>query len=310
MMRTRFASRQPEHRDMHTSPHFGFIGLGNMGLPMARRLLAAGHGTTVWNRSAGRSAGLGAAGARVARTPADVLRAADVVGICVKDGPAVEEVVFGPDGLASAGRFATKKIVVDFSTIAPEQARDFGRRLYERTGASWLDAPVSGGVPGAERGTLICFVGGDEADLEAARPFLAALTSRVTHMGPAGAGQTTKICNQMIVAVNVLTIAETYGLARRAGVNVASLAKALAGGFADSQPLQIFGPAMAAGSFQPTRTAVELMAKDIGISQDMAADLQADTPVSAFCAALYQRIREQDPALFAGDVSGLVRRYG
>ncbi|MDX3905003.1 MAG: NAD(P)-dependent oxidoreductase [Pigmentiphaga sp.] len=295
---------------MRPPQHFGFIGLGNMGLPMARRLLAAGYPLTVWNRSPARSAELGRAGAHVAANPAEVLQAAEIVGICVKDGAAVEAVVFGPGGLASAGRAASPRVVVDFSTIAPAHARDIGRRLEERTGAAWLDAPVSGGVPGAEQGSLICFVGGEAVDLERARPFLAALTSRVTHMGPAGAGQTTKICNQMIVAVNVLTIAETYGLARRAGVNVGSLAQALAGGFADSQPLQIFGPAMASRQFQPTRTAVELMAKDIGISQDMAAALQADTPVSAFCSQLYARIREQDPALFDRDVSALVQRYG
>lgn len=294
---------------MDTPRHFGFIGLGNMGLPMARRLLAAGHALTVWNRSAGRAAELVAAGAHLAGTPGQVLRAADVVGICVKDGAAVESVVSGPGGLAGAGPQGSRKVVVDFSTIEPEQARDLGRRLRERTGASWLDAPVSGGVPGAEGGTLICFVGGEAADLEAAGPFLAPLTSRVTHMGPAGAGQTTKICNQMIVAVNVLTIAETYGLARRAGVDVERLAPALAGGFADSQPLQIFGPAMAAGRFQPTRTAVELMAKDIGISQRMAAEFGAGTPVSAFCSDLYERMREQEPEVFGGDVAGLVRRY-
>lgn len=294
---------------MDTPRHFGFIGLGNMGLPMARRLLAAGHALTVWNRSAGRAAELVAAGAHLAGTPGQVLRAADVVGICVKDGAAVESVVSGPGGLAGAGPQGSRKVVVDFSTIEPEQARDLGRRLRERTGASWLDAPVSGGVPGAEGGTLICFVGGEAADLEAAGPFLAPLTSRVTHMGPAGAGQTTKICNQMIVAVNVLTIAETYGLARRAGVDVERLAPALAGGFADSQPLQIFGPAMAAGRFQPTRTAVELMAKDIGISQRMAAEFGAGTPVSAFCSDMYERMREQEPEVFGGDVAGLVRRY-
>ncbi|WP_338618612.1 NAD(P)-dependent oxidoreductase [Pigmentiphaga sp. CHJ604] len=294
---------------MSTSRHFGFLGLGNMGLPMARRLLAAGHALTVWNRNAGRAAELVAAGANLAGTPAQVLQAADVVGICVKDGAAVESVAFGPDGLASAGRQGTGKVVIDFSTIEPGQARDFGRRLRDRTGASWLDAPVSGGVPGAEGGTLICFVGGEATDLEKAGPFLAPLTSRVTHMGPAGAGQTTKICNQMIVAVNVLTIAETYGLARRAGVDVERLAPALAGGFADSQPLQIFGPAMAAGRFQPTRTAVELMAKDIGISQRMAAEFDARTPVSAFCSGLYEQVREHEPEVFMGDVAGLVRRY-
>jgi len=298
-----------EHRFMDTSRHFGFVGLGNMGLPMARRLLAAGHALTVWNRNAGKAAELVRAGARLAATPAQVLEAADVLGICVKDGAAVESVVFGPDGLASAGPRGSRKLVIDFSTIEPAQARDLGRRLRERTGASWLDAPVSGGVPGAEGGTLICFVGGEAADLEAARPFLAPLTARVTHMGPAGAGQTTKICNQMIVAVNVLTIAETYGLARRAGVDVERLAPALAGGFADSLPLQIFGPGMAAGRFEPTRSAAELMAKDIGISQRMAAELEADTPVSAFCSTLYESVRAQAPEVFTGDVAGLVRRY-
>ncbi|VCU70956.1 2-hydroxy-3-oxopropionate reductase [Pigmentiphaga humi] len=294
---------------MDISRRFGFIGLGNMGLPMATRLLAAGHAVTVWNRSADKAEELARAGAAVAAEPADVLRQAEVVGICVKDGAAVEQIAFGPGGLAEAGAAGQGRVVVDFSTISPGQARDIGRRLRELTGAGWLDAPVSGGVPGAERGSLICFAGGEAADLELARPLLAPLAARVTYMGPAGAGQTTKICNQMIVAVNVLTIAETYGLARKAGVDLGQLAPALAGGFADSQPLQIFGPSMAAGRFEPIRTAVELMAKDLGISQDMADELEAGTPVSGFCSALYQAIRAEHEDVFWGDVAGLVRLY-
>jgi len=288
--------------------HIGFIGLGNMGTPMVRRLLAAGHRVTVWNRTPSKAAALEAEGAGVAQTPAAVLAGSELVGICVKDGAAVEAAVFGDDGLATVPD-ATGKVVVDFSTIAPDEARRIGARLRQRNGAAWLDAPVSGGVPGAEQGTLICFVGGEADDLAAARPLLDVVARRVTHMGPAGAGQTTKICNQMIVAVNVLTIAETYGLARRAGVDVSQLAPALAGGFADSLPLQLFGPGMAAGVYEPVRTAVELMAKDIGIARDMAGEFGVRTPVSAFCADLYRAIRNEDPEVFTGDVSGLARRY-
>jgi 3-hydroxyisobutyrate dehydrogenase len=287
----------------------GFIGLGNMGTPMVRRLLAAGHRVTVWNRSADKLAPLVAEGATAAASPLAVAQAADLVGLCLTDHRAVEAVVAGPQGLAAIGAAGAGKVFVDFSTIGPEVTVRLATELRATTGAGWVDAPVSGGVPGAEKGTLIVFAGGDEADIARAQPLFAAVAARVTPMGPSGAGQTTKICNQMIVAVNVLTMAETFAFARRAGVAVENLAAALAGGFADSTPLQIFGPRMAAHRFTPRQSGIELMGKDLGLSQVLAGRLGAATPVSALCAALYQTIRQRPDIDYSADVSELVRIY-
>ncbi|MDB5405513.1 MAG: NAD(P)-dependent oxidoreductase [Rhodospirillales bacterium] len=287
----------------------GFIGLGNMGTPMVRRLLAAGHDVVIWNRSAERLAPLVAEGATAAGSPLAVAQAADLVGLCLTDHRAVEAVVAGPQGLAAIGAAGAGKVFVDFSTIGPEVTVRLAGALREATGAGWVDAPVSGGVPGAETGTLIVFAGGDPADIARAQPLFACVASRVTAMGPSGAGQTTKICNQMIVAVNVLTIAETFAFARRAGVAVENLTAALAGGFADSKPLQIFGPRMASRRFTPRQSGIELMGKDLGLSQALAGKLGAATPVAALCAALYQTIRQRADIDYSADVSELVRVY-
>ena len=289
------------------TPHrLGFIGLGNMGLPMARRLIAAGHAVTVWNRNGERARSLQDLGAAVASTPAELAEQCEIVGLCLTNGDAVREVVTGPRGLLAATHLPG--VAVDFSTIAPEEAREMAAHSAAR-GMQWVDAPVSGGVPAAEAGTLICFAGGEAAAIDVARVLLAPLTQRVSHMGPNGAGQATKICNQMIVAVNVLAIAETVAFARKAGVSTAALAPALAGGFADSTPLQIFAPRMAAGPFEPRQPAIGLMAKDIGISQARAQDLGAVTPLCGHASELYQGMFKTNPELRDADVSELVRQY-
>jgi 3-hydroxyisobutyrate dehydrogenase len=292
-----------------TVKRIGFIGLGNMGTPMVRRLLAAGHEVVIWNRSAAKVAPLVAEGATAADSPLAVAQEADLVGLCLTDHRAVEAVVAGDQGLAAIGSAGAGKVFVDFSTIGPEVTVRVAEELRAETGAGWVDAPVSGGVPGAETGTLVVFAGGDPADIARAQPLFACVAARVTTMGPSGAGQTTKVCNQMIVAVNVLTIAETFAFARRAGVAVENLAEALAGGFADSKPLQIFGPRMATHRFTPRQSGIELMGKDLGLSQALAGKLGAATPVSALCAALYQTIRQRPDIDYSADVSELVRVY-
>ena len=283
----------------------GFAGLGHMGRPMAARLVAAGAAVTVWNRDAGKAAGLDA---KLAASPRALMEASDVVGLCLLDGAAVEQVVFGPGGIAEA-KGAQGRVLVDFSTIAPDATRDMAARLEAQAGIRWIDAPVSGGVPGAEAGTLIAFAGGAAETIARAAPLFAPLTQRVTHMGGLGAGQTTKLLNQLIVAVNVLTLAETFALGRRAGVDVAALTGALAGGFADSRPLQIFGPRMASGIYEPRQSAIALMAKDIALAQQLAREAGAATPVSALCAALYDTLRLRPDIDFSADVSELARLY-
>jgi 3-hydroxyisobutyrate dehydrogenase len=287
-----------------TAPRIGFIGLGNLGRPMAERLVAAGLQPVVWNRDPAKAAGLGAT---LAASPRALAEACDIIALCVLDGAAVEAVVFGPNGIAEAP--PAGRLLVDFSTIDPEATRAMAEMLRQASGMGWVDAPVSGGVPGAVAGSLIVFAGGDPADVARATPLFQAVSRRVTQMGPIGAGQTTKLCNQLLVAVNVLTLAETFALARRTGVDVTQLAPALAGGFADTTPLQIFGPRMAAHQFTPRQSAIALMGKDIGLAQELARRSGAATPVSALCSALYQAARLRPDIDYTADVSELVRLY-
>ena len=175
----------------------GYLGLGMMGFPMTRRLINAGYDVTVWNRSPGKAKALIEAGARLAPQPRDVAATADIIFMCLTDAAAVDEVVFGPGGLATVtGR---GKLVVDFSSIHPDAARSIAARLKTANGIGWIDAPVSGGTKGAEEGTLAVMAGGNAADIEKVRPYILAMARRLTHMGPPGAGQTTKLCNQVVV---------------------------------------------------------------------------------------------------------------
>jgi len=292
-----------------TAPCIGFIGLGNMGLPMAMRVRNAGHRLSVWNRNQDKTAGLAKEGAIICASPADVLRDADIVALCVTDHHAVESVCFGPGGLAGVGKDGAGKLVVDFSSIDPDACVVIAQKMRDAAGVRWVDAPVSGGVPAAEQGTLIVFAGGDAADITAAQPLFDAVSKRVTHMGPAGTGQATKVCNQMIVSATMMVLAETYATARHAGLDVDRLAAALEGGFADSRPLQIFGPRMAARNYTPRQTAISIMAKDIALGQKLAARAGVATPVSALAAALYQAIRARPDIDFSGDISELVELY-
>lgn len=258
---------------------------------MARRLLAAGFPLTVWNRSADRSEVLRAAGARVAVSPAALAREADVVMLCVADTAAVEAVVFAADGVVAGG--GAGKLLVDFSSILPAATRDFAARLHERSGMRWVDAPVSGGVPGAQAGTLAVMAGGAPADIDRLRPLLAPLAARCTHLGPVGSGQVAKVCNQLIVGLNALAIAEVVALAGRAGVDAARLPEAFAGGFADSRPLQILAPRMATHTFEPVAWKVRTLLKDLDNAGVLAREQGLSLPLAAFAA---ERLRSHGAA--------------
>ncbi len=277
----------------------GFAGIGLMGLPMCRRLLAAGHDLTVWNRSPDKCAPLVAAGARQVATPAELCEAADVVMLCLADTTVVREVVFGAHGIAARAR--TGQLLVDFSSLEPTATREMAARLKAETGMGWLDTPVSGGTPGAEAGTLAIMVGGEAEDLERVRPALLSLGQRVTHMGGVGAGQVTKACNQMIVACNALVIAEVVALAERSGVQAGLIAEALAGGFADSKPLQILALQMAESRFEPVKWHVRTLLKDLDTAVKFSREQGSATPVSGLAAQLMrlhgsQGYLEKDPA--------------
>lgn len=264
----------------------GYLGLGLMGIPMTRRLLNAGHDVTVWNRSAGKAAGLVEAGAALAATPRDVAGKAGIIFMCLTDASAVEQVVFGPDGVASAD--GAGKLVVDFSSIHPDAARAIAARLKQANGTGWIDAPVSGGTKGAEEGTLAVMAGGDAADIERVRPYVLAMARRLTHMGPTGAGQTTKLCNQIISGCSMAIMAEATRLASNAGIDASKLPEALAGGFADSIPLQLFVPRMAQGIHSPPLGHIASILKDLDTVVEVAHDTSTPVPMTALAAQLFR----------------------
>ncbi|HLR77440.1 MAG TPA: NAD(P)-dependent oxidoreductase [Burkholderiaceae bacterium] len=281
----------------------GFCGLGLMGAPMVRRLLEAGHDVMVWNRTASRADEARKLGARVAETPAALADECQHVIICLFDAPAAEAVVFGQDGLAH-GKALTH--ILDHSTLPVDKTREFAERLHDACAAAWVDAPVSGGVAGAEQGTLAIMAGGSEDDLQIFRPALAAYSSRVTLMGKVGSGQATKLCNQTIVTAGVAAIAEAITLAEDNGVDASRLHEALAGGWADSVLLQVFVPRMT--SDEPVLSAtVGTMLKDLNTIAGLAQTHNTAMPVSAATQQLFRhavaRGLEQD------DVSRIIQVY-
>ena len=264
----------------------GYVGLGLMGAPMTRRLLGAGHAVIVWNRSPGKATALVEAGAKSATSPRDVLASADIVFMCVTDASSVEDVVFGPEGLSRVP--GAGKLVVDFSSIHPDAARDIAARLKAANGMGWIDAPVSGGTRGAEDGTLAIMAGGDAADIERVRPYVLAMARRFTHMGPTGAGQTTKLCNQVIVGCAMAVLAEATRLAENAGIDAARLPEALAGGFADSIPLQLFVPRMIKGIHSPPLGHIATMLKDLDTVADVARATSTPVPMAALAGQIFR----------------------
>jgi 3-hydroxyisobutyrate dehydrogenase len=260
-----------------TKPRLGYIGTGLMGAPMTRRLLDAGYRVAVWNRSAEKMKPLVEKGAAAAKSPRDVSEQADIVMMCLTAAPAVREVVFGPGGVAEAQ--GAGKRLVDFSSMRPDLTREWSAELRQKNGMGWVDAPVSGGVPGAEKGTLAIMAGGEPADFEFVQPVMAHLSSRFTLMGPSGAGQTTKLVNQIIVSAAIMTLAEAFAFAGRAGVDPSRIPEALKGGWADSLPMQIFGPRFAKGQIEPKLGDVAIMVKDLNTVADVARAVDAPLPM-------------------------------
>ena len=264
----------------------GYLGLGMMGFPMTRRLVNAGYDVTVWNRSPGKAAALVEGGAKLATYPREVAAAASIIFMCLTDAAAVDAVVFGPDGLATAS--GQGKLVVDFSSIHPDAARAIAARLKAANGMGWIDAPVSGGTMGAEEGTLAVMAGGEAADIESVRPYVLEMARRLTHMGPTGAGQTTKLCNQVIVGCAMAVLAEATRLAVNAGIDAKRLPEALAGGFADSIPLQLFVPRMVQSIHSPPLGHIATMLKDLDTVIDVARNTSSPVPMAALAAQLFR----------------------
>ncbi|MDR5866289.1 NAD(P)-dependent oxidoreductase [Halomonas koreensis] len=267
-----------------TQPRLGFIGIGLMGDPMTRRLLDAGFDVTVWNRSPDKAAGVTDAGARLAGTLAELVDGVDIILLCLANTAVVESVVFGDDGVAARARAGQR--LVDFSSSDPEATRAFAARLEAECGVPWVDAPVSGGVAGAEAGSLAIMCGGEAADVEALAPIFAPLAARVTRMGPVGSGQVTKVCNQMIVGCQAAVLAETVALAEASGVDATRLTEALGGGFADSKPFRILAPRMAASDFAAPPWHLRTLLKDLDMAVAQSGRATSATPMSALAAQL------------------------
>jgi 2-hydroxy-3-oxopropionate reductase len=267
----------------------GFIGLGVMGMPMARNLLAAGFELTALSRSPEPVDAIVAAGADRGSAPAGVAAAGDVTILMLPDDAAVHDVVEGPGGVLEGAR--PGHLLIDMSTVSPERARRTAERI-DQAGGTALDAPVSGGDVGARDGTLSIMVGGPEAAFERALPLLEALGRTVVHVGDTGAGQVVKACNQVVVALTIEAVAEALVLGSRCGVDPATIVRVLSGGLAGSRVLDVRGPNMLEHRFEPGFT-IDLHHKDLGIALSTARDhgvaLPATAAVDQMLAALRAR---------------------
>jgi 2-hydroxy-3-oxopropionate reductase len=268
-----------------TNERIGFIGLGVMGRPMAKRLVAAGHEVVVHNRSRGPAEDLVAAGARRADSAADTARRSTIVITMLPDGPDVELVIAGEDGVLAG--LQPGSIVIDMSSISPATTSRLAA-LVAGQGSAMLDAPVSGGEAGAIGGTLSVMVGGNDKAFARAQPVLACMGSpeRIVHVGVApGSGQVCKICNQIAIGGALAGVSEAFAVARKAGVDVSKVRSALLGGFAASRVLEVHGERMITGQYRPGfRT--RLYQKDLRVARETAAAHAVAIPVTAVVAEL------------------------
>lgn len=286
-------------------PQVGFIGTGLMGGPMAMRLAAAGYPLSVWNRTAAKTKSLEVAGAVAAPSPAALTRDSRIVFLCVTDTAAVEAVVFGEQGVAEHA--SSDKILVDMSSIKPQATQSLAKRLRDETGMRWIDAPVSGGVVGVERGTLVVMAGGEADDFNVVKPVMESFAGRVTLMGPTGAGQTTKLINQALVGISFFAVAEATRLALNAGVDVMKIPTALGGGRADSTVLQEYMPRMAAADFTPEGH-IEIMLKDLDTVHELAKATSTPMPITAAACELHRVLVAQGEG--KSDNAAVIKLYG
>jgi 2-hydroxy-3-oxopropionate reductase len=277
----------------------GFIGLGVMGAPMARNLLAADYEVVAWNRSPGPLKALVVAGARAADGPAAVAAEADVLITILKDDPVVREVLGGPEGAIAAAPAGA--LVIDMSTVSPALARELAEQAAAR-GVAFLDAPVSGGDVGARDGTLSIMVGGETAGVERARPIFEVLGSRVTHVGAAGAGQVAKACNQVLVAVIFAGLAEALVLGSKLGVDPEAILDAVGGGMAANRIMEVRRDNFLDHDFTPGFK-VDLHHKDLEIALGAGAEVDVPLPLTAEIQQMFRQLRaaghgeEDDSAL-------------
>ena len=252
-----------------------------MGLPMSQRLCSAGYKVSVWNRTAGKTDSLAKLGATVYNQAAGAVQGAEIVVSMLESGPVVEDVLFN-QGVANAMKPGA--LFIDMASIKPREARDHAARLGA-LGIAHLDAPVSGGVAGAEEGKLVIMAGGKAADFERARLVFAHF-GRATHVGPHGSGQLAKLANQMIVGITIGAIAEALLFTQRGGADMAKVKEAITGGFADSRILQVHGQRMVERDFAP-RARMSIQLKDMRNALATADEIGFTAPVTALFEKLY-----------------------
>lgn len=262
------------------------IGAGAMGGAIGARLCATGHALTVFDLDAAKVAALVGQGATAAASAAEAARAADVVILSLNSPRIVETAVFGPGGVAEGAARGT--LVIDMSSIDPAATRDLAARAAE-TGLAWVDAPLSGGAPKAATGELTLMLGGADADVARARVVLGAVAANITHMGPPGAGQATKLINQVLCGLNFLAVAEATALAEAAGIAADRIPQALKGGRADSAILQEYMPRFAARDYRRTGR-IDNMVKDLDGALSVARATGTPMPLTATCAEVHRML--------------------
>ena len=265
----------------------GFIGLGIMGKPMARHLMDTGYALIVHSRSRGPVDELVAAGATAAASPREVAERAAIVITMLPDSPDVQAVVAGEDGVLRGAREGS--LLIDMSTISPITARDLAAQARDQ-GVGMLDAPVSGGDVGAENATLSIMVGGAAEDFARAKPLFAAMGKTITHVGPAGAGQVVKACNQVVVALVLEAVSEALVLGSKAGVDPATIIQVLSGGMAATRVMEMRGTNFLEHNFAPGFK-VDLHHKDLGIALATAREYGVSLPLTGIVEQMLQALR-------------------
>ncbi|KKB12164.1 hypothetical protein VE25_08920 [Devosia geojensis] len=276
---------------MNDKPAIGLVGLGIMGAPIALNLASRGYQVTAWNLERDRYEVVRDSGVEWADSAAEVWSRCEVGLVCVLGDDALEEVVLGEKGFA-AGR-GRAELVIDLSTSSPASTREIARRFKHKTGADWLDAPMSGGPQPAREGNLALMVGGDRALFERVEPLLREIGSNVTYMGALGSGQKTKILNQAIVGVNYILMAELLATARAAGIDPKLLPTCLKGGLADSAILQRIYTQMVDDDFDPPRSYARQVNKDLKSVHKFLAELDLDMPMIELAVARYAEFAEE-----------------
>ena len=260
-----------------------FIGLGVMGGSMASNLLTAGHSLTVYNRTTSKANRLASKGAHLAKTPGEAAKNAETIFICVTDTKDVEHVLCAPDGILSTVRRGS--IIIDHSTISPAATRTFAEKAAA-VGVQFIDAPVSGGDIGAREGTLSVMCGGDRTAFDRVEPLLRHVGKSITYCGPSGAGQSTKLVNQILVSVTLLGVSEALVFARKSNLNLETTMRAVLGGAASSWQLERLGPKMINGDNRPGFT-VDLQQKDLSLLLRAAEDSKTSLPAASLVHQLF-----------------------